>query len=81
MCKSGTDFREFTEITVDFSSGKLHVDACRHEITSDIPEDGVVKAALKEYQSKIVFTLLSSVCQSLLYQLGWRAEWKKFLMS
>jgi 5'-nucleotidase len=53
VCKSGTDFREFTEITVNFDNGKLNVDTCKHKITSDIPEDEVVKAALKKFQDKI----------------------------
>lgn len=51
MCKSGTDFREFREVTIDFSSGgKPHIESFRREVTSDIPEDEVVKAALSKYQ-------------------------------
>lgn len=70
VCKSGTDFREFTEITVNFDNGKLNVDTCKHQITSDIPEDEVVKAALKKFQGKItIVSWYFHVYQSLSYQI------------
>jgi len=45
LVKSGTDFREFSEITIDFSQGNSNtiIKAKRHEITADIEEDEDIK--------------------------------------
>ncbi|XP_012556958.2 5'-nucleotidase [Hydra vulgaris] len=48
--KSGTDFREFTEIVVDFSHG-IQISTKRHEITSDISENEEVKAECLKFMS------------------------------
>lgn len=52
--KSGTDFRELTEITVDFSGGNSNrvITTKRHEITADIPEDEDIKKECEKYMGR-----------------------------
>lgn len=50
VVKSGTDFREFSCITVSFTSdNKFCLDVQRIEITSDIPEDPTVKLTVDKF--------------------------------
>ena len=50
VIKSGTDFREFSCITVNFNTdNSFTVDVQRIEITRDIPEDPEVKSTVDKY--------------------------------
>jgi len=50
VVKSGTDFREFSCITLSFTSdNKFCLDVQRIEITSDIPEDPTVKLTVDKF--------------------------------
>ncbi|XP_078365023.1 uncharacterized protein LOC144649408 isoform X1 [Oculina patagonica] len=50
VIKSGTDFREFSCITVNFNKdNSFTIDVQKVEITSDIPEDPEVKATVDKY--------------------------------
>lgn len=50
LVKSGTDFREFTEITVDFSQdGSREMKTLRHEISSDVVEHEEIKKECEKY--------------------------------
>jgi len=50
VIKSGTDFREFSCITVSFNTdNSFTLDVQRIEITSDIPEDPEVKSTVDKY--------------------------------
>ncbi|XP_028396283.1 snake venom 5'-nucleotidase-like [Dendronephthya gigantea] len=53
VIKSGTDFRNLSEVEITFSDGSFSVKTTRHDITSDIPEDPEVKAIVDKYQDKI----------------------------
>ena len=39
VVKSGSDFRDFSEITVNFTCSRPEFSVIRHSITSDIPPD------------------------------------------
>ena len=59
VIKSGTDFREFSCITVNFNNNNsFTIDVQRIEITSDIPEDPQVKSTVDEYVGEIIKMLL-----------------------
>ncbi|XP_046842801.1 mannosylglucosyl-3-phosphoglycerate phosphatase-like isoform X2 [Xenia sp. Carnegie-2017] len=49
--KSGTDFRNFSEIEVSFSStdGSYDIQYKRHDITQDVPENPEIKAIVNKY--------------------------------
>ena len=47
--ESGTDFKELSEITVEFSVNKPSYTIRRHEITSDLAENEEVGAVVSEY--------------------------------
>ena len=47
--KSGTDFKELSEITIEFSVNKPSYTIRRHEITSDLVENEEVAAIVSEY--------------------------------
>lgn len=50
--KSGTDFREFTELEIDFTTeidGRPLVTTKRHEITKNLEEDPFIKSGLEQY--------------------------------
>ena len=50
VIKSGSDFRDFSEITVNFSpNSRPTFDVVRHTITSDIPPDPEVADMVKQY--------------------------------
>ena len=50
MLKSGTDFKEFSEVTVNFTADKPPSYVIRrHEITSDIKEDEELGAIVAKY--------------------------------
>ena len=50
VIKSGTDFREFSCITVNFNKdSSFTIDVQKIEITSDIPEDPEVKSTVDKY--------------------------------
>jgi 5'-nucleotidase len=52
LCKSGTDFREFTKLTVRFADGKIDVSAPeRVEVDSKVEEDESVKRLVDKYQA------------------------------
>jgi len=52
IIKSGCDFREFSEIFVEFSIDKPSYTVRRHEITSDLSEDEEVAAIVSKYLGK-----------------------------
>lgn len=54
LVKSGTDFRDLTEITVDFGGDKPTFSTTRHSITSDLREDAVVKEMVRESSESMV---------------------------
>ena len=49
MIKSGSDFRDFSEITVNFLSTPPTFDVVRHTVTSDVPPDLEVAAIVDNY--------------------------------
>jgi len=50
VLKSGTDFKEFSEVTVNFAADKPPSYVIRrHEITSDIKEDEELGAIVAKY--------------------------------
>ena len=50
MIKSGSDFRDFSEIAVDFSNSRRPTfDVVRHTITRDVPPDPDVAALVAKY--------------------------------
>ena len=49
VVKSGTDFKELSEITVEFSVNKPSYTIQRHEITSDLAENEEVAAIVSKY--------------------------------
>ena len=49
VVKSGTDFKELSEITVEFSVNKPSYTIRRHDITSDLAENEEVAAIVSEY--------------------------------
>ena len=54
VTKSGTDFREFSCITVNFNAdNSFTLDVQRIEITSDIPEDPEVKSTVDKYVGEL----------------------------
>ncbi|GFY40213.1 hypothetical protein TNIN_453771 [Trichonephila inaurata madagascariensis] len=50
IIKSGTDFREFSKITLDFSLNPVQVDIEKIEVTSKFSEDEELKEQLSVYQ-------------------------------
>ena len=55
MLKSGSDFREFSQITVTFGvdNDRPSVDVVKHTITRDIPPDPEIQAIVDNYLSKL----------------------------
>lgn len=53
IVKSGTDFREFSKVTLTFA-GQVEVSVEEIQITKDVPEDPVMKAHLDEYAGKLL---------------------------
>ncbi|CAG9131161.1 unnamed protein product [Plutella xylostella] len=53
IVKSGTDFRQFSKITISFASETPKVDITDVKVTSAIPEDEVLKAKVEKYSSMI----------------------------
>ena len=49
VVKSGSNFKEFSEIIIEFSVDKPSYTIRRHEITSDLPEDEEVAAVVSKY--------------------------------
>ena len=49
VVKSGTDFKELSEITVEFSVNKPSYTIQQHEITSDLAENEEVAAIVSKY--------------------------------
>ena len=54
IVKSGTDFREFSEIFIEFSFDKPRYTIRRHEITSDLLEDEEVAAIVTKYLGMLI---------------------------
>ena len=51
LCKSGTDFREFSRLTLQFDGGKVQIsDPERFEVTASVSEDPIVKAVVDKYE-------------------------------
>lgn len=58
VLKSGTDFREFSLITVSFNSNNtFSLNIQKIEITSDIPEDPEVKATVDKFVGESCTTM------------------------
>ena len=54
MLKSGSDFREFSQITVTFGdTDRPLIDLVKHTITRDIPADPQVQGIVDQYLSKL----------------------------
>lgn len=53
VVKSGTDFRNFTEITVTFGGEKPSFEFTKVDITSDIPKDEEMQMKLEEFKLKL----------------------------
>lgn len=53
VVKSGTDFRQFSKITVTFESDGTHVDIDDMHVTSSYAEDQILKPKLEKYSSMI----------------------------
>ena len=49
IVKSGSDFKEFSEIIIEFSIDKPRYTIRRHEITSDLLENEEVAAVVSKY--------------------------------
>ena len=58
IVKSGSDFKEFSEITIEFSDDKQSYTIRRHEITSDLAEDEEVAAIVSKYLGTFVRTYM-----------------------
>jgi len=56
VIKSGTDFRQFSKITLNFGGPKVIVDVEEVNITKDVAEDTTLKAKLDEYTGKFMLT-------------------------
>ena len=55
VLKSGTDFREFSEVTLDFrENGDIDVTINKVEVNSSIPEDPAVKDVVQKFESKYI---------------------------
>ena len=52
VVKSGSDFKDFSEITVTFTADKPCYDIFRHKIPLDVKEDEEVKTIVTEYEGK-----------------------------
>ena len=52
MVKSGTDFRELSKITLQFSEDKVNVDVRKIVIDSSIKEDPDTKVIVQKYTGK-----------------------------
>lgn len=55
IVKSGTDFRQFSKITISFASETPKVDITDVKVTSAIPEDEVLKAKVEKYSCKYYY--------------------------
>ena len=51
VAKSGSDFRDFSEITVNFSHFRPMFEVTRHTITSDVLPDPDVQAIVQQYST------------------------------
>ena len=55
MLKSGTDFRQMSQVTLTFGAdNKANVDIKLLEMNTADPEDPEIKAVVQEYMSKFV---------------------------
>ena len=52
IVKSDCEFRAFSEITIEFTSGKPYYTIVPHTITSDIKEDEKLAAVVSNFLSK-----------------------------
>ena len=55
IVKSGTDFREFSEITLSFTDDHVDVSIDRVEVNCSTAEDPVIKDLVGKFQRKFVF--------------------------
>ncbi|XP_026333736.1 snake venom 5'-nucleotidase-like [Hyposmocoma kahamanoa] len=53
IIKSGTDFRQFSKICISFTGDSKQVDIADIPVTSDFPEDEVLKAKVEKYSAMI----------------------------
>src|SRR5690606_30750421 len=53
VVKSGTDFRNFTEIGVTLGGGKPSFEFTRVDITSEIPKDEEMEMKVQEFRSQL----------------------------
>ena len=52
ILKSGTDFRQFSTITLDFSQENLQVDIESVDVTSDYEPDNELTSLLEQFTGK-----------------------------
>jgi 5'-nucleotidase len=52
IIKSGTDFRQFSKIVLNFDKTSVDVNVEEISVTSAFPEDPVLKQLLEKYASK-----------------------------
>ena len=57
VIKSGTDFRELTELTVDFAGAKPAVTWKQVEVTADLPEDATAAVLVQEYTGELAASM------------------------
>ena len=69
IVKSGTDFRQFSEILLTFSgqdnNNNVDVQVSEVSVTLDLEEDPVVKDIVKQYTGKLMSCLLLSTASGL----------------
>ena len=57
LVKSGTDFRELTEITVTFNGGGVTMNHQRHEVTREVEEDPEIAQETVKYMGRYVCSI------------------------
>ena len=55
IVKSGTDFRQFSKINVNFSTETAQVEISEVNVTSSYIEDPVLKSKVEKYSGKYYF--------------------------
>lgn len=53
MLKSGSDFREFSQLTVTFGSESPSIVVTRHQVTRDVPPEPGLQAVVNQYAAMV----------------------------
>lgn len=59
LIKSGTDFRQFSKITLTFTGKNIDVDIEEINVTSKFPEDEALKLELEKFSGKAILVMLA----------------------